>query len=47
MSNPRYYLLIMFIFVCLVALVCALLFVPLKQAFLSNWGFNLILSGHC
>jgi hypothetical protein len=45
MSNPRYYLLIMFIFVCLVALVCALLFVPLKQAFLSNWGFNLIIIG--
>ena len=45
MSNPRYYLLIMFIFVCLVALVCALLFIPLKQAFMSNWGFNLIIVG--
>ena len=45
MSNPRYYLLIMFVFVCLVALVCALLFIPLKQAFMSNWGFNLIIAG--
>ncbi len=45
MSNPRYYLLVMFVFVCLVGLVCALLFVPLKQAFMSNWGFNLIIIG--
>lgn len=45
MSNPRYYLLIMSVFVCLVALVCALLFVPLKQAFMSNWGFNTIIVG--
>ncbi|NNF47467.1 MAG: hypothetical protein HKN69_11910 [Desulfofustis sp.] len=45
MSNPRYYLLIIFVFVCLVALVCALLFIPLKQAFMSNWGFNLIIIG--
>ena len=45
MSNPRYYLLIMFFFICLVALVCTLLFIPLKQAFMSNWGFNLIILG--
>ena len=45
MSNPRYYLLIMFIFLCLVTLVCALLFIPLKQAFMSNWGFNVIIIG--
>ncbi len=45
MSNPRYYLLIMFFFVCIVALVCVLMFVPLKQAFMSNWGFNLIIVG--
>ena len=45
MSNPRYYLLVMFVFVCLVSMVCALLFVPLKQAFMSNWGFNLIIIG--
>jgi hypothetical protein len=45
MSNPRYYLLIMFVFVCLVVMVCGLLFVPLKQAFMSNWGFNLIIIG--
>jgi hypothetical protein len=45
MSTPRYYLLIMFVFVCIVTLVCGLLFVPLKQAFMSNWGFNLIIVG--
>jgi len=45
MSNPRYYLLVMFVFLCLVGLVCALLFAPLKQAFMSNWGFNLIIIG--
>lgn len=45
MSKPRYYLLIMSFFICLVALICALLFVPLKQAFMSNWGFNLIIIG--
>ena len=45
MSNPRYYLLIMFVFVCIVALVCGLLYIPLKQAFMSNWGFNLIIVG--
>jgi hypothetical protein len=45
MSNPRYYLLIMFFFVSLVALICFLLFKPLEQAFMSNWGFNLIIIG--
>ena len=45
MSNPRYYLLIMFVFVCIVTLVCGLLYIPLKQAFMSNWGFNLIIVG--
>lgn len=45
MSNLRYHLIIMFFFVGIVALVCALLYVPLKQAFLSNWGFNLIIVG--
>ncbi len=45
MSNPRYHLFIMFLFICIVALVCALLYIPLKQAFMSNWGFNLIIVG--
>ena len=45
MSKPRYYLIIMFLFVGIVSLVCALLYIPLKQAFMSNWGFNLIIVG--
>jgi len=45
MSNPRYHLFIMFLFICIVTLVCALLYIPLKQAFMSNWGFNLIIVG--
>ena len=45
MSKPRYYLIIMFLFVGIVSLVCALLYMPLKQAFMSNWGFNLIIVG--
>lgn len=45
MSNPRYHLFIMFLFICIVTLVCGLLYIPLKQAFMSNWGFNLIILG--
>ena len=45
MSKPRYYLIIMFLFIGIVTLVCALLYLPLKQAFMSNWGFNLIIVG--
>lgn len=45
MSNPRYHLFIMFLFIGIVSLVCALLYIPLKQAFMSNWGFNLIIVG--
>ncbi len=45
MSNPRYHLFIMFLFICIVMVVCALLYIPLRQAFMSNWGFNLIIVG--
>ena len=45
MSNPRYHLFIMFLFIGIVSLICALLYIPLKQAFMSNWGFNLIIVG--
>lgn len=45
MSNPRYHLLIMFFFAIIVMVVCALLYIPLEQAFMSNWGFNLIIVG--
>ncbi len=45
MSNPRYYLLIMVFFLALVAGVCAFLYLPLRQAFLANWGFNSLIFG--
>lgn len=40
MSKPRYYLMIMVFFLLVVAGVCLLLYLPLKNAFLANWGFN-------
>lgn len=43
MSNPRYYLVLMTIYLAVVAGVCALLFTPLKAAFMANWGFNLLI----
>jgi len=43
MTNPRHYLYLMFIYLGAVAVVCALLFVPLKTAFLANWGFNMLI----
>ena len=45
MSKPRYYLVIMVFFLALVAGVCALLYIPLRQAFLANWGFNTLIFG--
>ncbi len=45
MSKPRYYLLMMVSFLALVSGVCALLYVPLRQAFLANWGFNTVILG--
>jgi len=33
----------MFIFLAAVAIVCALLYMPLKAAFMANWGFNLLI----
>ena len=43
MSNPRHYLYLMFICLAVVGTVCAFLFVPLKNAFMANWGFNLLI----
>jgi len=40
MSNMRYYLLLMVIYLCIVAGVFALLYTPLRSAFMANWGFN-------
>ena len=43
MSNPRHYLYLMLICLAVVGTVCAFLFVPLKTAFMANWGFNLLI----
>lgn len=43
MSNPRHYLVLTCIYLIAVTGVCGLLFEPLKSAFLSNWGFNLLI----
>jgi hypothetical protein len=43
MSNFRQYLYLMVIYLAVVAAVCALLYAPLKAAFLANWGFNLLI----
>ena len=40
MSNMRYYLLLMVVYLCIVAGVFALLYTPLRSAFMANWGFN-------
>jgi hypothetical protein len=45
MSKLRYYLLMMVFFLVLVAGVCALLYVPLRAAFLANSGFNTVIFG--
>jgi hypothetical protein len=45
MSKPRYYLLMMVFFLALVAGVCVLLYIPLRLAFLANWGFNAVIFG--
>lgn len=45
MTNPRHYLYLTIIYLAVVAGVCALLFVPLKAAFMANWGFNLLILG--
>lgn len=40
MVNPRHSALWMGIYLAIVAAICALLYLPLKQAFMANWGFN-------
>jgi hypothetical protein len=40
MTNPRHYLYLMFIYLAVVGVVCALLYPSLKAAFMANWGFN-------
>lgn len=43
MVNLRRYLYLMLIYLGVVGVVCTLLFVPLKSAFMANWGFNLLI----
>jgi hypothetical protein len=45
MSNPRHSLFWMWIYLASVAGVCVLLFLPLRSAFLANWGFNSLILG--
>lgn len=43
MNSPRHYLYLMCIYLAVVSIVCAFLFMPLKSAFMANWGFNLLI----
>lgn len=45
MSHIRHYLYLMVFYLAVVLGVCLFLFQPLKQAFLANWGFNLLILG--
>lgn len=45
MSNTRHSLFWMVVYLAIVAGICALLFPPLKAAFLANWGFNTLIFG--
>lgn len=45
MSKPRYYLLMMILYLAIVAGICTLLYSPLHRAFVANWGFNLVILG--
>ncbi len=45
MTNPRHYLFLTFVYLLVVAGVCALLATPLRAAFMANWGFNLLILG--
>lgn len=43
MTNPRQYLFWTIVYLIVVAIICGLLFTPLKTAFMANWGFNLVI----
>ncbi len=43
MINLRQHMYFMGIYLCIVAVVCTLLYAPLKTAFMANWGFNLMI----
>ena len=43
MNNPRHHLFWMALYLGVVAVVCLLMYAPLKTAFMANWGFNLLI----
>ena len=43
MHRPNHQLFWMILYLAIVALVCLLMFAPLKSAFMANWGFNLLI----
>ncbi|MFP4246715.1 MAG: flagellar motor protein MotA [Halochromatium sp.] len=45
MSNPNHSLFWMLVYLALVGLLVVLLFAPLQEAFLANWGFNSLILG--
>ena len=45
MSNTRHSVFWMAVYLAIVAGICALLYLPLKTAFLANWGFNALIFG--
>lgn len=45
MSDPRHSLFWMIIYLAVVGVICGLLFLPLRDAFLANWGFNGLIVG--
>lgn len=45
MSNPRHYLFLMGIYLAVVAAIGVMLYAPLKDAFMTNWAFNLLIFG--
>ncbi len=45
MSNMRYFLLLMVLYLAIVAGILALLYEPLHAAFMANWGFNSVILG--
>jgi hypothetical protein len=45
MRNPKQNLMWMGVYLAIVAGICILLRVPLKNAFMANWGFNLLILG--
>ncbi len=45
MVNPRHAIFWMIVYLAIVTGICALLYLPLRQAFMANWGFNTLIFG--